>query len=116
MKVTGFNHAAFNVDGKLADTVAFYTTTLGLVERERNAMASLVKGAWFQIDEHTQIHVADEPWSGEHRSPIGPHLSLWVDNIISAHSELQALGLKTFSLGSGSAQVVWLSDPGGKHH
>jgi hypothetical protein len=55
MKVTGFNHAAFNVDGKLAETIAF----------------------------------------------------------VSARSELEAIDVKIFSLGSGDAQVVWFSDPAG---
>jgi catechol 2,3-dioxygenase-like lactoylglutathione lyase family enzyme len=113
MKVVGFNHAAVNVESKLDDVVAFYTNTLGLVQHERSAMASRVKGAWFVVGDNAQLHVADERWDGSPRNPIGPHISLYVDDIVEARRELDAQGLAVFALGEGISQVMWLSDPAG---
>jgi catechol 2,3-dioxygenase-like lactoylglutathione lyase family enzyme len=112
MKVTGFNHAALNVSEHLGETLEFYTGVLGLRQVERNPMASRVKGAWFDVA-NAQIHVADEMWDGRARSPIGPHLSLWVDDIIAARAELELLDIQVFGLGEASAQVIWFSDPAG---
>jgi catechol 2,3-dioxygenase-like lactoylglutathione lyase family enzyme len=113
MRVTGFNHAAFNVHGKLEETIKFYVDVLQLPQEQRNALATRVAGAWFQVDERTQIHVADEIWAGERRSPIGPHVSLWVEDIVSARLELESLGVKVLAIGSGVEQVIWFSDPAG---
>ncbi len=113
MKVTGFNHAALNVSSKLDETIEFYTTTLGLAQQERNQMASRVKGGWFQVTSDAQIHVADEVWDGGPRSPIGPHLSLWVDDIVEARAELESQNVKVVAIGEGVSQVFWFSDPAG---
>jgi catechol 2,3-dioxygenase-like lactoylglutathione lyase family enzyme len=112
MKVTGFNHAALNVSGKLDETLSFYTGVLGMPQLQRNAMASRVKGAWFDAS-NTQIHIADEVWDGRPRSPIGPHLSLWVEDIIASRAELESLDVMVFALGEQRAQVIWFSDPAG---
>jgi catechol 2,3-dioxygenase-like lactoylglutathione lyase family enzyme len=113
MNITGFNHAAFNVESKLAESVDFYANTLGLRRLERSAMASRVKGAWFQVGDHAQLHVADETWDGSPRNPIGPHVSFYVDDIVEARSELEEKGLTVFVLGEGVSQVMWFSDPAG---
>jgi catechol 2,3-dioxygenase-like lactoylglutathione lyase family enzyme len=112
MKVTGFNHAALNVHAKLDETIAFYTGLLGMGQLERNPMAARVKGAWFD-GSNAHIHVADEEWNGKPRSPIGPHVSLWVDDIIAARAELEAAGVKLFVIGEDLLQVIWFSDPAG---
>jgi catechol 2,3-dioxygenase-like lactoylglutathione lyase family enzyme len=113
VRVTGFNHAALNVHAGLEETIEFYTGTLGLAMRERTPMAARVKGAWFQVGEHAQIHVADEVWTGTPRSPIGPHLSLWVDDIVAARHELEAKVIELFVIGDGESQVIWFCDPTG---
>jgi catechol 2,3-dioxygenase-like lactoylglutathione lyase family enzyme len=112
MNVTGFNHAAVNVEGRLAECEEFYGTVLGLVQQERALLAQRVKGAWFQIGS-TQIHMADELCDGRPRNPIGPHISLWVDDIAAAVAELKTQGIAVFAIGEGVTQVVWCADPAG---
>ena len=112
MKVTRFNHAAINVEGKLESVRDFYLRFLGIPVADRGEMAQLIDGEWLQLGE-TQIHIIDAPYAGEERNPLGPHISLYVDDLEGGVSELEARGLEMVSIGEGLGRIVWVTDPAG---
>ena len=112
MKVTRFNHAALNVQGKIAPVREFYLDFLGIPTADRGEMAQLIEGEWLQLGE-AQIHIIDSPYAGEALNPVGPHISLYVDDLEGGVRELEARGLEMVTLGEGADRIVWVTDPAG---
>lgn len=112
MRVTGFNHIGLNAAGKHDEVKEFYTSVLGLGNIEREGAATLVNGFWFGQD-HPIVHVVTDPEEGDLAMPNNTHLSLFVEDIDAAVTEVKGMTDDHLHFGEGGNQIIWFKDPAG---
>jgi catechol 2,3-dioxygenase-like lactoylglutathione lyase family enzyme len=112
MRITRLNHVGINATGHEQAVREFYLSFLGMHDMERNAVAARVKGFWAGTD-WPIVHVVTEPAEGGPAMALGPHLSLFVDNIDEAIREVQARTTEVLLTGEGPTRIVWFRDPAG---
>jgi catechol 2,3-dioxygenase-like lactoylglutathione lyase family enzyme len=118
VRVMRILHASVNVAGSLDETARFYADVLGMASAARPEIPG-VGGRWLTAGDG-QIHLVDAPMAGAGIDPTGPHFCLAVDDIESAVSELEDLGIPYVraSQPAGSewrdeVVQVWFADPSG---
>jgi len=113
MKVTRLNHAAVNVEGHWKQTERFYCQLLGLGTTPRpGQMDRAIGGCWLQLP-NAQVHLIDAPCDGSPGSPVGPHISYYVDDLAEAEREIEANGLEATRLTIDGLRIIWITDPAG---
>ncbi|MBM4205238.1 MAG: hypothetical protein FJ194_13980 [Gammaproteobacteria bacterium] len=117
MKITRFNHVAYNVAGVGAESRAFYTGLLGLPEVPitfpgRPTVMGSDRGFWVE-QAGVQMHIIGAEKQGIPREPVNTHVSWFVDDLKGAIEEIQAAGLEMREMTGDVGHIVWISDPAG---
>jgi glyoxylase I family protein len=101
------HHVAINVSD-VPRSVAFYTETLGLAEREDRPDFGIA-GAWLNLGP-SQVHLVELPAP----PPMGQHFAIGVDDIDETVAELRGSGIAVDgpSIVAGRRQA-FLKDPDG---
>lgn len=111
MKVTRTLHHSVNVEGRLADTVAFYRELLEMPDENRPVIPG-IQGHWFGAG-HAQLHLVDAPAGGGPIRPAGPHVCFAVADLDGAVAELETSGIPYQRGAQGTVVQIWFVDPAG---
>jgi catechol 2,3-dioxygenase-like lactoylglutathione lyase family enzyme len=74
--------------GRTADVVPFYTSVLGLQQVAKPAEGVAQKGAWFDVDDASQVHVSERDGDVHPQS----HFGLVVDDFDAVLGRLRDVG------------------------
>jgi catechol 2,3-dioxygenase-like lactoylglutathione lyase family enzyme len=111
MKVTRTLHHSINVEGRLAETEAFYRRLMELPDDARPVIPG-VEGHWFGV-ERIQLHLVDAPAGPGPIRPTGPHVCFAVADLPAAIEELTSAGIPFAEGAQGSTVQIWFVDPAG---
>ena len=111
MKVTRTLHHSVNVEGRLAETVAFYRRLLEMPDEARPTIPG-VEGHWFWTGTN-QLHLVDADAGSEVIQPTGPHVCFAVADLGAAVDELTAAGIPFVEGAQGTTVQIWFTDPAG---
>jgi catechol 2,3-dioxygenase-like lactoylglutathione lyase family enzyme len=111
VKVTRTLHHSFNVEGRLADSVAFYRDLLGLSDDARPVIPG-IEGHWFAVGD-AQLHLVDAPAGPGPIRPAGPHACFAVADLDGAIAELESEGIPYVRGAQGTTVQIWFVDPAG---
>lgn len=111
MKVTRTLHHSFNVEGHLAETIAFYRGLSDMPDEVRPDIPGIA-GHWFGAG-NTQIHLVDSPAGPGPIRPAGPHVCLAVADLEGAIAELERDGIPYVRGAQGTTVQIWFADPAG---
>ena len=110
MTVTGFQHAALDVDD-LEAAIAFYEAALGFQLAPRPDSLG-VGGVWLQVPGAMQVHLVEV--AEFHRPETAQHLAFQVDDVDATITAIRAAGYEVgdaFDIGAG--RQTFLRDPAG---
>jgi catechol 2,3-dioxygenase-like lactoylglutathione lyase family enzyme len=110
MGVTGFQHAALDVDD-LDAAVSFYEQALGFTIAPRPASLGM-NGAWLQLPGAVQLHLVEV--AELHPPKTAQHLAFGVDDLDATLAAIHAAGYESgeaFDIGAG--KQAFLRDPAG---
>ena len=110
MKVTRTLHHSVNVEGRLAESVAFYRDLLQLPSEARPTI--FVDGHWFAAGD-VQLHLVDGDQGDELIKPTGPHVCFAVEDLDAAIAELEGAGIPYAEGAQGPVVQIWFVDPAG---
>ncbi len=110
MRVTRILHHSVNVEGGLADCVAFYQR-FALPDLPRPEIPG-VDGHWFGAGE-AQVHLVDAPQGDAAIRPTGPHVCFGVEDLDSTIAELERDGVPYLRANQGEVVQIWVIDPAG---
>jgi catechol 2,3-dioxygenase-like lactoylglutathione lyase family enzyme len=110
MRVTRILHHSVNVEGGLADCVAFYHR-LGLEDVRRPDIPG-IDGHWFGAGP-AQVHLVDAPAGDAVIRPTGPHVCFGVDDLDRAIAELDGNAVPYVRATQGDVVQIWVTDPAG---
>jgi catechol 2,3-dioxygenase-like lactoylglutathione lyase family enzyme len=110
VKVTRTLHHSVNVEGRLAESVAFYRTLLQLPDEARPTI--FVDGHWFAAGD-VQLHLVDGDAGHEVIQPTGPHVCFAVEDLDAAIAELERDGIPYVRGAQGPVVQIWFADPAG---
>ena len=111
MQVTRTLHHSVNVEGRLAETVAFYHRLLELPDEARPTIPG-VGGHWFWTGSN-QLHLVDAHAGPTGIQPTGPHVCFAVADLTAAVAELSAAGIPYVEGAQGTTVQIWFTDPAG---
>jgi catechol 2,3-dioxygenase-like lactoylglutathione lyase family enzyme len=111
VKVTKTLHHSVNVEGHLADTVAFYRRLLELNDEARPVIPG-VDGHWFAAGT-IQLHLVDADAGTQAIKPTGPHVCFAVADLPAAITELEDSGIPYARGAQGPVVQIWFVDPAG---
>ena len=117
INITRMNHAAVNVEGRVAEARAFYTELLGLPEVpiQLPGMEPVTQsefGFWLE-KEGVQMHVIGRESMGEPPDPTQFHVSWFVEDIEAVAVELAERDIHNRTMGEGERRIIWILDPSG---
>lgn len=110
MKVTRILHHSVNVEGDLADCVAFYRR-FALDDIPRPPIPG-IDGHWFGAG-RAQVHLVDAPAGDAAIRPTGPHVCFGVEDLVDAIAELERDGIPYLRGAQGDVVQIWVTDPAG---
>ena len=121
INVVELHHPGVRMSAGEAETSAFYQDLLGLKADAKRPTIPGVPGFWINVGDVGQIHVIGgaQPSTlakGPGQDPTYPHIALAVTDIQEAKAELEARGVKYWSMtgiNGPQAEQVFIHDPSG---
>ncbi len=110
MKLTRILHHSVNVEGRLAESDAFYRR-MNLQGLTRPDIPG-VGGRWFAAGA-AQVHLVDAPQGSDMIRPTGPHVCFGVEDLDAAITELEQEGVPYVRGAQGAVVQIWIADPAG---
>jgi len=110
VRVTRILHHSVNVEGGLAECVAFYRR-FALPDLPRPHIPG-VDGHWFGVGE-AEVHLVDAPAGDAAIRPTGPHVCFGVEDLDAAIAELEHDAVPYVRGAQGDVVQVWVTDPAG---
>jgi catechol 2,3-dioxygenase-like lactoylglutathione lyase family enzyme len=110
VRVTRILHHSVNVEGGLADNVAFYRR-FALPDLTRPSIPG-VDGHWFGAGE-AQVHLVDAAQGDAAIRPTGPHVCFGVADLDAAIGELERDAVPYVRANQGDVVQIWVTDPAG---
>jgi len=111
MKVTRTLHHSVNVEGELAESIAFYQRLFHMPDEARPHIPG-IDGHWFGAG-NAQLHLVDAPAGPGPIRPAGPHVCFAVADLAAAVAELEQAGITYVEGAQGTTVQIWFVDPAG---
>lgn len=119
--VVEIHHPAIRMEGDPRETLGFYQDLLGLNADPGRPTIPGVPGYWINVGEVGQIHIIGgaQPSAlakGPGQDPTYPHIALGVRDVQATKQELEARGVKYWSMtgiNGPSAEQLFIHDPTG---